>query len=125
MARYDKYDPNDGGFRAKLAADLASTEGTGNGNPIAVGLNTDGAVVAGAGNSGIVGVLCTTRDMKAGDVVDVMKDGEIVELAGVTAGTAVTGLTTTGVLGTTAADATHIHLGHSVEASRLVVGVSR
>lgn len=117
-ARYDKYDPISGGFRAALAADLAATS---SGNPIAVGLNSSGQVVAGVGNTGIVGVLCTTRAMKAGEIVDVMTSGEIVEVATLTAGTKVTGLTTTGVLGVVAADATHINVGHMVEAGRLVV----
>lgn len=123
MARYDKYDPKGGGFRAKLQSDLASTAATGNGNPIAVGLNASGNVVPGESVTGIVGVLCTTRDMKAGDVVDVMKFGEIVELADVAAGKVVTGLTTTGALDDVAADTTHIRIGHSVEASRLVVAI--
>lgn len=125
MARYDKYDPKDGGFRAQLAADLPATTATGTGNPLGVGLNASGKVVPGAGQSGIVGVLCTTRAMKAGDVVDVMKDGEIVEMAAVAAGTLVTSLTTTGVTDDVAADATHIRVGHTVEATRLIVGVTR
>lgn len=121
MAHYDKYDPTDGGFRAPLAADLAKNSA---GNPIGVGLNTSGQVVAGAGNTGIVGVLTVTRDMKAGDIVDVMTDGEIVEMvAPVVAGTTITALTTTGALGVTAADATHIEVGFAVEATRLVVRI--
>jgi hypothetical protein len=118
MARYDKYDPKAGGFRAALAADLTKTA---EGNPIGVGLDTNGRVVPGAGNTGVVGVVVTVKDMKAGDIVDVMTAGEIVEMTGATAGTVLTALTTTGVLGTAAADATHIRVGHTVEATRLVV----
>lgn len=118
MARYDKVDPISGNVRAALAADLAKTAP---GNPLGVGLDSSGRVVAGAGNSGIVGVLCTTRDMKAGDIVDVMTNGEIVEMAGVTAGTVLTANTGTGVLAVTAADATHQAVGFTVEATRLVV----
>jgi hypothetical protein len=119
--RIDKYDPKGGGFRAPLAADLSKTSA---GNGIGVGLDNQGRVVPGAGNTGIRGVLVTTRDMKAGDIVDVMQDGEMVEaVAPLVAGTAVTALTTTGALGVTAADATHIDIGFTVEATRLVVHV--
>jgi len=121
MARYDKYEPKAGGFRAPLAADLAATSSTGNGNPIGVGLNASGQVVPGAGQFGVAGVLCTTRAMKAGDIVDVMTGGEIVELADVAAGSLVTADTTTGALNDVAASATKTPIGFSVEATRLVV----
>jgi hypothetical protein len=122
MARYDKYDPKDGGFRAPLAADLPSTAATGNGNPRGVSLDANGRVVVGAaGNTGSVGVLCTTRNMKAGDIVDVMTHGEIVEIAALAAGTVITNTDATGVLGTAAVAAGVKRVGHTVEASRLVV----
>ena len=76
MARYDKYEGKAGGFRAPLAAAWASSEV---GKPYAVGLNTSGQVVKGAGNSGVVGVLIITKAKAAGDIVDVMTNGEIVE----------------------------------------------
>lgn len=129
MARYDKYDPVDGGFRAPLAADLAATAKTGNGNPISVGLDANGRVVtdgaANAGNSGTVGVLCTTQNLKAGDIVDVMTDGEIVEMADVAAGSVVTAADATGVLNDEAVGAGRTRIGHTVEATRLVVRVAR
>ena len=125
MARYDKYDPKDGGFRAPLAADLPATSTTGDGNPLAVGLDVNGRVVAGAGQTGVVGVLVTTKALRAGDIVDVMTDGEIVEMAGVAAGSIVTGATADGDVDDVAADGTHIRLGHTVEATRLVVRVAR
>lgn len=119
MARYDKYEPKAGGTRAQLAADQLKTSG---GNPIGVGLDVNGKVVVGAGQSGIIGVLCTTKDMKAGDFVDVMTHGDVVDcVAPLVAGTRITALTTTGALGVTAADATHIAIGFTVEATRLVV----
>lgn len=126
MARYDKYEPKSGGFRAPLAADQAATPDAvgGTAPPIAVGLDNTGRVVAGAGNTGVLGVLCLTRAMKAGDIVDVMDGGDVVEFGG-TAGTVYTGLTTTGAIGTTAEDATHTRLGHTVEAGRLVVRARR
>jgi len=121
MAKYDKYDPKSGGCRAPLAADLSKTSG---GNPIGVGLNSSGGVVAGAGNTGIIGVLCTTKDMKAGDIVDVMRSGEIVGLGSpATAGTIITADTTTGAIGVTTPSATKVAVGHTVEATRLTVNV--
>jgi len=125
MARYDKYDPKDGGFRAPLAADLDATANTGNGNPIAVGLDVNGRVVAGAGNTGVVGVLVTTKNMRAGDIVDVMTDGEIVEMAGVAAGSVVTAADAGGAVDDVAVGAGRTRLGHTVEATRLVVRVAR
>lgn len=123
MAKYDKYEPKAGGFRAALADDLASTSATGNGNPIGVGLSSSGLVEAGASDSGIVGILCTTNNKKAGEIVDVMTDGEVTELAGLTAGTVLTANIATGVLSNGAPSATQVRVGHTVEASRLVVRV--
>lgn len=124
MARIDKYDPKAGGFRAALFANRAATAGAfGDANgPIGVGLDNQGRVVAGAGTTGIVGVLVLAKAAKAGDIVDVMTDGEIVEWGGA-AGTVYTALTTTGVIGTAAIDATHTRIGHTVEAARLVCRV--
>lgn len=77
MARYDKYDPKVGGFRAHLAADWSDSDID---KVWPVGLDVNGKVVKGAGQSGIVGVLVITRAMKAGEEpVDVMTAGEIVE----------------------------------------------
>jgi hypothetical protein len=118
-ARYDKYDPISGGFRAALAADLAATNA---GNPIGVGLDSSGNVVPGAGNTGIIGALCTTRAMKATEIVDVMTDGDIVQMASpAVAGTVITANTTSGALTADAASATRVAIGYTVEATRLVV----
>lgn len=119
MARIDKYEPKGGGFRAPLAAQL-----TGQAAPRAVGLDVNGRVVAGAGQTGIVGVLTLPETKAANEVVDVMTDGELVEFAGV-AGTAYTANTTTGAITSAAASGTQIYVGHTVEATRLVVRVSR
>lgn len=124
MARYDKYDPISGGFRAPLAADWAGALGT----PVGVGLDANGRVVPGAGNTGIVGVLVIdgqvnsqgtrTNNKFAGDVVDVMTAGEIVDCTGLTAGTEYFAAAAAGALGTTNTDT---KVGHTVEAQRLVV----
>jgi len=137
-ARYDKYDGVSGGFRAKLAADL-TVDAEGSTGIKAVSLNASGQVVVGtAGASGFVGVivkavpfypslgsipggvnLAVPIGAKAGDVVDVMTDGEIVDIVGLAAGTkyyaAAAG--TLGVVGTDP------YVGVTVEATRLVVRV--
>lgn len=122
MARIDKYNPYVGNFRAPLAADFL----TANLNKvIGVGLDANGKVVLGVGANGkIAGVIVLTKVMSAGGVVDVMRHGEIVELTTFSAGQSLTVLTTDGTLGSTAADATHIAVGFTVEATRLIVDVS-
>ena len=57
MARYDKYDPISGGFRAALDVDITG-DAAGEFGPKAVSLNASGRVVVGtAGISGIAGIL--------------------------------------------------------------------
>lgn len=126
MARYDKYNPYGGGFRAPLAADWPSAD---LGKPYAVGINSSGQVVKGAGQSGVVGVLVLTKAYKAGTVVDVMTDGEIIEFAPTAttpgegygaAGTAYFANTSTGAISTTGTAGAH-KVGFTAEASRLIV----
>ena len=121
MARIDKYDPVDGGFRGILAADWAGAAA-----PIGVGVDVNGRITIGVSVAavGIIGVLCKPDAAKAGDTVDIMRDGELVEFAG-TAGTAYTAATTTGVISNAAASATQIAVGFTLEATRLHVGVAR
>jgi hypothetical protein len=151
MARYDKYDSENGGFRAPLNASL-SLSGQGYG-PIGVGLNANGKVVPGAGNTGIVGLLVknmpaaaqvgnttiggiTAPGSLAGDIVDVMTDGEIVDITGFVAGTTYWADVTTGVLAAaqaggaapaagTGSGAGSKKVGFTVEATRLVVRFGR
>lgn len=78
MARYDKYDPISGGFRANLNA--AITDPAKIAVPLAVGLNASGKVVEGAGATGVIGVLIADQEKAANEVVDVMTAGEIVDL---------------------------------------------
>ena len=127
MARYDKYEPYAGGFRAALAVDWLAADVN---KVIGVGLNTSGAVVKGAGNTGVIGVLVLTKARKAKEIVDVMRAGEIVDfnsfgpvgaatafasVAGTNYGADVTtGLVTAG--GT-------IPVGFTVESTRLHVGI--
>lgn len=117
MARYDKVEPNGGSFRAVLDADLGDV-----GVPLGVGLNGAGRIVPGAGNTGVLGVLVIDEPKAAGDVLDVMTDGEIVDCEGLTPGT-VYHSTPAGALTDTATGNTR--LGHTVEGWRLAVRAAR
>jgi hypothetical protein len=118
MARYDKYEPKAGGFRAVLEAAI---DGADIGVPLGVGLNASGRVVKGGGTTGVLGVLVVDSAKAAGDVVDVMTAGEVVDVDGLTAGTVVYADAATAALGT---DNTDTRIGHTAEASRLVVRVA-
>ena len=113
MSRYDKYDNISGGFRAPLDADQDKITG----NPIGYGLDTDGHAVPGAGTTGVVGVLLVTRDMLAGEIVDIMTDGEIVEFTG-DPGTIYYAAAADGVISDTPSD---FPVGFTVESTRLIV----
>ena len=147
MARYDKYDPVVSGFRAPLAANLTlnsvanagGVQGPGGIGPVGVSLDANGrVVVGGGGQTGIIGVLVKNMPMgaiagsaqlagilaapagaMAGDIVDVMTNGEIVDITGLAAGTEYYADATTGAL-TTTATGNH-YVGFTVEATRLVV----
>jgi hypothetical protein len=119
MARFDKYDPLGGGFRARLAAGWAVADGT----SVGVGLDISGHVVAGAGNSCIVGAVALVGGTP-GKAVDVMTAGEIVDVndtgfSGRAAGIPVYAVPATGAMTATALN--NIKIGHMVEADRLVV----
>lgn len=121
-ARYDKYDPVSGGFRAPLAGNWVEADVA---KIFAVGLDASGNVVKGAGNTGIIGVLVISKIMNAGDIVDVMTSGEITGAqlsdgtTALTAGTAYYGIPGSGLLSATAT--ANKKVGHTVEATRLVV----
>lgn len=124
MARYDKYDPKDGGFRARLAADFAEANLE---TTLGVSLDVNGHVVIGnGGNTDIVGVLVLAEAHPSGTVVDVMTDGEIVEFVGdpgtdyysAADGTISANPDVDGV-------GTGVRIGHTVEEDRVVVRVAR
>jgi hypothetical protein len=124
MARIDKYDPKDGGFRARLGfAPVAADVGA----VIPVDLNGDGHVVRAAANSSAArGVLCLSSLLAEGDPVDVMTDGELVDVttaqvAGRAAGAAVS----VGAAGTVSAAGTGTRVGWFVEDWRLIVRLGR
>lgn len=125
MARYDKYDGVTGGFRAPAAADAVPAN-----YDLVRGYSLDAtgkAVSGAAGNSGFVGVSIRDRTKRrAGDILDIMTHGEIVNVAGLAAGTTYF-LAADGTL-TTVAPAVGVNgfrVGHTVEADRLVVRFER
>ena len=119
MSVIDKYDPISGGFRAPLNAAYSTPEVA-----LGVSLNASGRVVpGGAGQTGFVGVICHGRTLVAGAIIDVMTDGELVEVPTIPAGTKVYATAADGTLTATATGNTYI--GHTVEAGRLVVRAKR
>ena len=116
MANYDKYGPKTGGFRAALAGNWLKADLN---TVIGVGLDAKGAVVKGAGQTGLVGVIVLTEEIKARQIVDVMTAGDIVAFGG-TAGTVYYADPTTGVINATKA-AGKFRVGHTVRPDRLVV----
>lgn len=122
MSRYDKYDPYDGGFRARLNAALTSADV---GKIRAVSINSSGRVViGGAGLVDLRGLICPTEAMAAGAAIDVMTDGEIAD-ATTTAGVALTaGLQYVHADGSfDSASASGKAVGFTVELSRVIVRV--
>lgn len=128
MSRYDKYDPKVGGYRAPLAADFPVDLVE---HVVGVGHDAQGRVVVGAGANGkCKGVLVLTKARKAGEIVDVMTSGEIVEFgpsdsgseAGVDFGDPGTDYFTddAGVVTDTGA-AGDWYVGHTVTGRRLIV----
>jgi len=120
-SRYDKYDPYDGGFRAKLNAAIPSANA---GKIYAVSINASGRVViGGTALTDLRGLICPTGAMDAGTPIDVMTDGEIAD-ATTTGGAALTagGLVYAHIDGTVDATATSGKaMGWCVEADRVVV----
>lgn len=141
MAQYDKYEPIAGGFRARLKTALTLTNGSI--GPVGVSLDSAGrAQVGTAGQSGLIGVLVkhvargpvglwgtdlhggtpnpnAPIGAMAGDVVDIMTNGEIVDLdpTKFPAGSKVF-CDAAGAISTTAGGT---QVGFTVEAGRLVV----
>lgn len=118
-ARFDKYDPDSGGTRSKLAADwldadvgaVRSVKLDGNGRALKSTAVTDGK-----------GVVALGKKRFAGEPVDIMTHGEIVDVPGLIAGTdyyqAANGTLTATPPG---AGVNGNYVGFTVEADRLVV----
>jgi len=81
LARFDKYDPYSGGFRAALAADFGTlANGADLGKIWAVALNSSGKVIKAVASLDTVGLMILTMEKYAGEVVDIMTHGEIVDI---------------------------------------------
>lgn len=123
MPRFDKVDSAIGGTRARLAADVAEADWN---KVLGVGLDASGhATPKAASQTGFVGVAIfdrTTR--KAGTPIDIMRQGEIVDVPSLAAGT-VYYLDANGALTASApaAGVNAVQVGHTVEADRLVVNI--
>lgn len=137
MSRYDKYGPMTGGFRAPLLANFGYTASLPDkthadlNKMFAVGIDTAGKVLklAAGATAPFAGILVLTRPMGAGEQVDIMTAGELVEvadaeIAGVATGPGLAVFTdpavATGVTTTTFA-ANGLYIGRFIEAGRLVV----
>lgn len=126
MARIDKYNGVNGGFRARLGFAPSAGEV---GDVIGVTIDNTGLVQkASAANA--EAVICLSSLLSQGDVVDCMTSGEIVDVGadnGVTgyAAGAVAYAAAAGAIGVTApaAGVNGVRIGHFVEAWRLVVRV--
>lgn len=118
MPRFDKVEPKGGSFRAPLNFAIPDADV---GKVFGVGLDTNGRVVKGAGNTGVRGVVCASSPMSVGEPIDCMTDGEIVDMTGLTAGTTINALVADGTIGTAAGT----NVGYTVESWRLIVRVAR
>jgi phage tail protein X len=115
MARFDHVDSTIGIVRAPINANFAEADWD---QVIPVGLNASGRVVKGAGQTGVIGVVVPGRTVyRAGQVADIMQKGDIVDCAGLAAGTKYYS-DAAGVVSTTN---TGTYIGYTVEADRLVV----
>lgn len=131
MARFDKYEPLTGGHRAPLNADWPSADLN---KLVPVSLNASGKLVKGTGGqSGFIGVVCLngfqvtatgnwTGLRYANDVIDVMQDGEVVEMTGLIAGQRYFAAADGNSLVPASGTITGLQLvGWTVEATRLIV----
>lgn len=128
MARFDKYDPLSGGFRARLGFAPSAGEV---GDVIGVYIDGSGLVQKG-GVANTEGVICLSSLLNQNDPVDVMTDGEIVDVA---TGDNVTGFAlgakayaaAAGAIGVTApgSGVNGVSIGTFVEAWRLIVRVQK
>lgn len=80
ISRFDKYDPISGGFRAKLKVALTVTTALEKERVFGVSIEAaTGLLVLGGAATAIRGLIQVRESKAAGDVVDVMTSGEIVD----------------------------------------------
>lgn len=119
MARVDKTESAIGVTRGTLAADIVQADWN---KPLGVGIDSNGKTVRGAGDTGIIGVICVDKtNYKAGQRCDIFGNGsELVEVVGFTAGDKAYAAVANGAVSTTN---TGTYIGYTVEADRLVVTI--
>lgn len=130
MARIDKTNSAVGVVRAALNFNIVPSEYD---TLIGVGLNAQGRIVKGAGNTGILGVINPSKARtKIGQITDIFVLGDAVDCVGLTAGTSYWLDGTTGALAAAGAlgaqpgagagsTAGSVKIGFTVEADRLVI----
>ena len=135
MSRYDKYDPKSGGFRALLNAAWNATSGPSSATDLwrvtGVMFNGSGRLVRATSALACVGIVVIHGAKDAGAAVDVMTNGEVIELdandlqanTAPVAGTKYYLDTTAGRLTATApgAGVNGFYVGTTAEANRLIV----
>jgi hypothetical protein len=123
-ARFDKYDPVSGGFRAALGFAPAPAD---KGVPIAITLNGSGRVIKSVDGTTARGVICMDETLAQGDIVDCMTDGEIVDITSAMIASGGAGVTVkAGATGAIAGGAgAGVSVGWFVEPWRLVVRMGR
>jgi hypothetical protein len=124
-ARIDKTESSTGVVRGTLLADIAQASWN---HMRAVGIDSAGKTVLGAGQSGIVGIVIVDRtNYRAGSRCDIFKLGEVIltnDTAGndlLAAGTRMTANTTTGVITSAAASGTQIAVGYTEATDRFII----
>lgn len=116
MARVDKTDSAIGVVRAPIDVDFAAGDFD---KVIPCGINAAGHVVKGAGQTGVIGVVIPGKTVhRAGQIADIFIKADIVEVAGLAAGTKYYG-SAAGAITTVNTDT---YLGFTVEADRLILG---
>lgn len=118
-ARFDKYDPDSGGTRARLAADWLDADV---GQVRGVKLDGNGRAAKSDSVTNAKGVVALGKKRFAGEPIDIMQHGDIVDVTGLAAGTDYY-LAANGTLTATApgAGVNGLYVGFTVEADRLVV----
>ena len=80
MSRFDKYDPISGGFRGKLKLAFAVATALDKERIFGVSIEAaTGLVILGGASTAIRGIVNVREPKAAGDVVDIMTHGEIVD----------------------------------------------
>lgn len=136
MSRYDKYDPKAGGFRAPANAAWTATSGPSGVSDLfrvtGVMLNGSGRALRATSALACVGITIAHGPKDAGSPLDIMTNGEVIELdaadiQGATSPTAGTKYyldLTAGRLvanGAPTAGTNYFYVGTTVEANRLIV----